>query len=84
VGFYAVSSSSTTGSDKEMMSASYLQRQNIWIKKSCFGWIDIKDKKTFNEACAHANGAIIELLISGHFPVRRHNIVTQNFLSSVK
>jgi tryptophan synthase alpha chain len=58
---YAVSSSSTTGKDKDMNAVNnFLQRlQNMQLKNPVLVGFGIKDKSTFQQACAHANGAII-------------------------
>ena len=58
---YAVSSSSTTGSDKNMMDVSaYLERlKSYQLKNPVLVGFGIKDKQTFDAACKHANGAII-------------------------
>jgi tryptophan synthase alpha chain len=58
---YAVSSSSTTGSDKNMGDVNaYLQRLKTYhLKNPVLVGFGIKDKKTFDAACEHANGAII-------------------------
>lgn len=58
---YAVSSSSTTGSDKQMQSIEeYLKRlQRYGLKNPVLVGFGIKDKSSFDAACAHANGAII-------------------------
>lgn len=58
---YAVSSSSTTGSDKNMTDVnSYLQKlKNLQLRNSILVGFGIKDKQTFKEACMYANGAII-------------------------
>ncbi|MEN9569789.1 MAG: hypothetical protein RL172_1020 [Bacteroidota bacterium] len=58
---YAVSSSSTTGSDKNMTDVSaYLQKlQAMQLKNPILVGFGIKDKASFDAACAHANGAII-------------------------
>lgn len=58
---YAVSSSSTTGKDKNMNDVSrYLQRlQNMKLKNPVLVGFGIKDKPTFTAACENANGAII-------------------------
>lgn len=58
---YAVSSSSTTGSDKNMTDVdSYLQKlQSMHLKNPVLVGFGIKDKESFDKACAHANGAII-------------------------
>ncbi len=58
---YAVSSSSTTGSDKNMTDVnSYLQKlKSLQLKNPVLVGFGIKDRQTFQSACAHANGAII-------------------------
>jgi tryptophan synthase alpha chain len=58
---YAVSSSSTTGSDKQMQSVDeYLKRlESYGLKNPVLVGFGIKDKASFDAACAYANGAII-------------------------
>jgi tryptophan synthase alpha chain len=58
---YAVSSSSTTGSDKNMTDVNaYLQKlKAMQLNNPVLVGFGIKDKQTFDTACAHANGAII-------------------------
>jgi tryptophan synthase alpha chain len=58
---YAVSSSSTTGKDKDMLDvSSYLLRlKALQLKNPVLVGFGIKDKNTFNAACEHASGAII-------------------------
>ncbi len=58
---YAVSSSSTTGSDKNMTNISaYLKRLKDYnLKNPVLVGFGIKDKQSFETACEHANGAII-------------------------
>lgn len=58
---YAVSSSSTTGSDKNMTDVNaYLQKlKALQLKNPVLVGFGIKDKQTFESACAYANGAII-------------------------
>jgi tryptophan synthase alpha chain len=58
---YAVSSSSTTGTDKQMVNlSSYLKHlQELKLKNPVLVGFGIKDKVTFDAACAFANGAII-------------------------
>jgi len=58
---YAVSSSSTTGTDKQMADvSSYLKRlQELQLRNPVLVGFGIKDKSTFEAACAFANGAII-------------------------
>lgn len=58
---YAVSSSSTTGKDKDMNAVNaYLKRlQKMKLKNPVLVGFGIKDKQTFDAACQYANGAII-------------------------
>lgn len=58
---YAVSSSSTTGKDKDMKAVNaFLQRlQKMQLKNPVLVGFGIKDKPTFQAACQYANGAII-------------------------
>jgi tryptophan synthase alpha chain len=58
---YAVSSSSTTGSDKNMTDVNaYLQNlQGLGLKNPVLVGFGIKDKPTFEAACRYASGAII-------------------------
>jgi tryptophan synthase alpha chain len=58
---YAVSSSSTTGSDKNMTDVTaYLKKlKSMQLKNPVLVGFGIKDKQTFNAACEHAEGAII-------------------------
>lgn len=58
---YAVSSSSTTGSNTNMSDVSgYLKQLNSFsLKNPVLVGFGIKDKQTFDGACAYANGAII-------------------------
>ncbi|HSC54567.1 MAG TPA: tryptophan synthase subunit alpha [Phnomibacter sp.] len=58
---YAVSSSSTTGSNKNMVDVSaYLQKlQALQLRNPILVGFGIKDKQSFEAACKYANGAII-------------------------
>ncbi|MES2645641.1 MAG: tryptophan synthase subunit alpha [Bacteroidota bacterium] len=58
---YVVSSSSTTGSDKNMSDVStYLEGlQAMHLHNPLLVGFGIKDKESFDSACVHANGAII-------------------------
>lgn len=58
---YAVSSSSTTGSDKNMDEVSnYLERLKSYeLKNPILAGFGIKDKSTFDAVCRYANGGII-------------------------
>lgn len=58
---YAVSSSATTGNDKDFsLVETYLQRlQSLQLSNPILVGFGIKDKATFEAACKYANGAII-------------------------
>jgi tryptophan synthase alpha chain len=58
---YAVSSSSTTGNDKDFSAVeTYLQRlKSLQLKNPVLVGFGIKDKQTFESASKHSNGAII-------------------------
>lgn len=58
---YAVSSSSTTGSNKNMTDVNtYLKKlQKLQLQNPVLVGFGIKDKSSFDAACLHANGAII-------------------------
>ena len=58
---YAVSSSSTTGSSKDLTDVkAYLQKlRGLKLKNPVLVGFGIKDKNTFETACTNANGAII-------------------------
>jgi tryptophan synthase alpha chain len=58
---YAVSSSSTTGSNKDIGDQeSYFEKlQSMKLKNPVLVGFGIKDKETFEAACKHTNGAII-------------------------
>jgi tryptophan synthase alpha chain len=84
---YAVSSSSTTGSDKQMTDVNtYLQKlQRLKLKNPVLVGFGIKDKETFNAACAHANGAIIgSAYIKALSEPGTVTEITKVFLESIK
>jgi tryptophan synthase alpha chain len=58
---YAVSSSSTTGKDKNLtdQDAYFKRLKSLNIKNPVLVGFGIKDKETFDKACGYANGAII-------------------------
>jgi tryptophan synthase alpha chain len=58
---YAVSSSSTTGTDKNMVSVgAYLERLGkLQLKNPVLVGFGIKDRRSFDDACQLANGAVI-------------------------
>jgi tryptophan synthase alpha chain len=84
---YAVSSSSTTGSDKNMTDVkTYLQKlKNLKLKNPVLVGFGIKDKTTFKTACENANGAIIGTAYIKALS-EEGNIadITRKFLESVK
>lgn len=83
---YAVSSSSTTGKDKDMHAVnSYLQRlQEMQLNNPVLVGFGIKDKATFQSAGAHVNGAIIgSAYIKALENTTDVETATRNFLDSV-
>ncbi len=84
---YAVSSSSTTGKDKNMTDVTgYLQKiKNLKPRNPVLVGFGIKDRNTFKTACANANGAIIG---TAYINALAHggNIddITKDFLHSIK
>jgi tryptophan synthase alpha chain len=83
---YAVSSSSTTGGNKQMADISeYLKRlQAMNLKNPVLVGFGIKDKATFEAACAHANGAIIgSAFIKAIGAAMDVNQATKEFLGEV-
>jgi tryptophan synthase alpha chain len=83
---YAVSSSSTTGKDKDMSGQQvYFERlANMQLKNPVLVGFGIKDKATYTEACKHTNGVIIgtayiKALENGSDIAG----ATKNFLSSI-
>lgn len=83
---YAVSSSSTTGSDKNMTDVNaYLQKlKALQLKNPVLVGFGIKDKQTFDAACAHANGAIIgSAYIKALEGATDIAATTKNFLESI-
>jgi tryptophan synthase alpha chain len=83
---YAVSSSSTTGSDKSMEDVTaYLQKlKNLQLKNPVLVGFGIKDKQSFESACSYSNGAIIgSAYIRALENAMDVNSVTKKFLSSI-
>ena len=83
---YAVSSSSTTGSDKNMTDVNaYLQKlKALQLKNPVLVGFGIKNKQTFDAACAHANGAIIgSAYIKALEGATDVAATTKNFLESI-
>jgi len=84
---YAVSSSSTTGSDKKGNNTSgYLQRlHNLKLKNPVLVGFGIKDKASFDAVCQLAAGAIIGSAYIKALENRQDvNAATKSFLSSIK
>ncbi len=83
---YAVSSSSTTGGEKNFNEVElYLQRlQGYGLKNPILVGFGIKDKKTFNGACKYAQGAIIG---SAYIKIIQHaqspEAITRSFIQSI-
>jgi len=83
---YAVSSSATTGKDKDFNAVEeYLQRlQSYQLKNPILVGFGIKDKQTFEAACKYANGAIIgTAFIKAFVNTTDVEVVTKNFLDSI-
>jgi tryptophan synthase alpha chain len=83
---YAVSSSSTTGKDKNMADVkSYLQKiKNLKLKNPLLVGFGIKDKQSFEAACENANGAIIgTAFIKTLENTRNIDETTKEFLRSI-
>lgn len=84
---YAVSSSSTTGSDKNMTDVkAYLQRlKSLQLRNPVLVGFGIKDKTTFETACADANGAIIgTAYIKALAEPGNVTDITRKFLETIK
>ncbi|MBS1627598.1 MAG: tryptophan synthase subunit alpha [Bacteroidetes bacterium] len=83
---YAVSSSATTGKEKDFNTVEiYLQKlQSYNLKNPILVGFGIKDKQTFTTACKHANGAIIGTAYIKAIE-NSNNIeeTTKNFLQSI-
>ncbi len=83
---YAVSSSSTTGNEKDFNAVEqYLKRlQSYNLKNPIMVGFGIKDKETFSTACKYANGAIIgTAYIKALEGVNDVESATENFLDSI-
>lgn len=83
---YAVSSSSTTGRDKNMVDVKYyLQKiKNLKLKNPVLVGFGIKDKRTFEAACEDASGAIIgTAFIKALENTSDVKKATKNFIDSV-
>jgi tryptophan synthase alpha chain len=84
---YAVSSSSTTGKDKNMHDVKmYLQKlKSLKLKNPILVGFGIKDKQTFRAACENANGAIIgTAFIKALENTSDINKTTKEFLASIR
>jgi len=83
---YAVSSSSTTGNEKDFNAVEqYLKRlQSYNLQNPIMVGFGIKDKETFSTACKYANGAIIgTAYIKALEGVSDVGLATKNFLDSI-
>lgn len=83
---YAVSSSSTTGNEKDFNAVElYLKRlQSYNLQNPIMVGFGIKDKYTFSTACKYANGAIIgTAYIKALEGVNDVESATRNFLDSI-
>lgn len=83
---YAVSSSSTTGNNKDIaQQEGYFKRlKDMKLKNPVLVGFGIKDKPTFQAACAYANGAIIgSAYIKALENTEDINAATNNFLGTI-
>ena len=83
---YAVSSSSTTGSNKDINDQqSYFKKlQSMHLKNPILVGFGIKDRDTFQAACKHTNGAIIgSAYIKAIENSSDISIDTRNFLQTI-
>ena len=83
---YVVSSSSTTGSDKQMDPvADYLKRlKGYGLRNPLLVGFGIKDKASFDAACTYANGAVIgSAYIRAISEAGDIDLATKEFLDSV-
>jgi tryptophan synthase alpha chain len=84
---YAVSSSSTTGKDKEMgdQKAYFERLKSLQLKNPVLIGFGIKDRQTFNAAAANANGAIIgTAFIKAIADSKDINKTVKDFIGSIK
>lgn len=84
---YAVSSSSTTGTDKNMgHQQTYFEKlEKLQLKNPVLIGFGVKDKATFAAACAHSNGAIIgTAFIRAIENATNIDTAVKDFISSVK
>lgn len=83
---YAVSSSSTTGNEKDFsLVAQYLQKlQSYGLKNPILVGFGIKDKESFERACTSAHGAIIgSAFIKALAETKDEAGTTQRFVKSI-
>ena len=83
---YAVSSSSITGTDKDMSAQQkYFKRlEDMKLKNPVMIGFGIKDNKTFSQACKHASGAIIgTAYIKAIENSNNIEVDTEKFLNSI-
>ena len=83
---YAVSSSSITGTDKDMSAQEkYFKRlEDMKLKNPVMIGFGIKDNKTFSQACKHASGAIVgTAYIKAIENSNNIEVDTEKFLNSI-
>ncbi len=83
---YAVSSSSTTGSNKIIADQEgyFIRLQQMNLKNPVLVGFGIKDKPTFQAACKYTNGAIIgSAYINALQNTLNINVVTKDFLNKI-
>lgn len=83
---YAVSSSSTTGSNKDINDSQpfFKKLNNMHLKNPVLVGFGIKDRQTFQAACEYTNGAIIgSAYIKALGKVQDVNVTTKEFLETI-
>jgi tryptophan synthase alpha chain len=83
---YAVSSSSTTGKDKNMAEQSgyFMKLKDMKLKNPVFVGFGIRDRQTFQAACKYTNGALIgTAYIKALENDNDIEIATKSFLESI-
>lgn len=84
---YAVSSSSTTGNNKDISEQEpyFKKLQDMKLRNPILVGFGIRDKQTFESACKYTNGAIIaSAYIKALGNGKDVNVVTKDFLESIK
>jgi len=83
---YAVSSSSTTGKDKDLngQKAYFEKLSTLQLRNPVLVWFGIRDKNTFDTTCRYTNGAIIgTAYIKAQENTKDINAATSTFLKPI-